>query len=104
MKTFKIAVNKSHKPFNLSEKALKLLKQEEPSVSVATWFFDIHYRTHPALIKVVETLGSEASGNDARIVIETHYGRSFNISLDPFTKEEHVITPNIQWIQAWPQS
>lgn len=102
MKTFKIAVNKSHMPFNLSEKALKLLKQEEPSISVATWFFDIHYRTHPALIKVVETLGSEASGDDAHIVVESHQGRSFRIAFDPFTKEEEVITPNTQWIQVWP--
>ena len=105
MKTFKIAVNKSSDPFSLSEKALKQLRQDAPAIPIASWYFDIHCRTHPALINVIETLKEEASADNAEIIVETHQGNSFALVFDPFSKREEILTQNTtQWIQVWPQN
>jgi len=85
--------------FSLSKKAIALL-EAVMGEEVDDWDFrpgEKYGRHHPALIWVVETLGSEANGHVAKLAVEKISGSKYRI--DEYDGAESVLTPSqMRWI------
>lgn len=91
MSTHKVAYNTCYGGFSLSRKA-ELLYRELTGMKEDDYLdVDDLARHDPVLIKVIETLGSEANGSHARIAIRTIDSSAYRIS--EYDGAERVITP-----------
>lgn len=91
MSTHKVAYNTCYGGFSLSRKA-ELLYRELTGMKEDDYLdVDDLPRHDPVLIKVIETLGSEANGCNARIAIRTINSSAYRIS--EYDGSERVITP-----------
>ena len=90
-KTYKVAYNTCYGGFSLSRKA-ELLYRELTGMKEDDYLdaYDLP-RHDPVLIKVIETLGSEADGDCARIAIRSINSSAYRIS--DYDGAERVITP-----------
>lgn len=72
------------------------LKDEYICCYVSDWFEDI--RHHKDLVAVVEALGNDVNGRNAKLAIANIYGNQYRI--DQYDVAESVITPedNEHWI------
>lgn len=91
MSTHKVAYNTCYGGFSLSRKA-ELLYRELTGMKEDDYLdvYDLP-RHDPVLIKVIETLGSEADGCNARIAIRSISSSAYRIS--DYDGAERVITP-----------
>lgn len=91
MSTHKVAYNTCYGGFSLSRKA-ELLYRELTGMKEDDYLdVDDLARHDPVLIKVIETLGSEANGCNARIAIRTINSSAYRIL--EYDGAERVITP-----------
>ena len=71
------------------DKCNSRLKDEYICCYVSDWFEDM--RHHKDLVAVVETLGNDANGRNAKLAIANIYGNKY--SIDQYDVAESVITP-----------
>lgn len=78
------------------DKCNSKLKDEFICYYVSDWFEDM--RHHKDLVAVVEALGNDANGRDAKLAIANVYGNQYRI--DQYDGAESVVTPedNGRWI------
>lgn len=97
----KVVVNHCYGGFGLSESAAEYLNNKY-GMNIKCYYGsastdDIMDRHDPRLVDVVETLGENASGDFAKLVVETIQGNQYRI--DEYDGSESVITPAEQdWI------
>lgn len=91
MTQHKIAYNTCYGGFSLSEKAKMLYRELTGMKEDAHLDEDDLPRHDPVLIKVIETLGSEANGSYADIAIRTINSPAYRIS--EYDGAERVIIP-----------
>ncbi len=65
----KIVINRGNRTFKLSEKAYNFLGIDWDGFGYKYDEHDINVRTDPKLIECIETLGLDASGDGAHIVV-----------------------------------
>lgn len=78
------------------DKCNSKLKDEFICCYVSDWFED--KRHHKDLVAVVEALGNDVNGRDAKLAIANVYGNQYRI--DQYDVAESVVTPedNERWI------
>lgn len=98
----KVAINtKKGGRFELSQQAMAWLAKKAPTVAAHSWTSYTLYRTHPALIECILTLGKKAStANSAISCVDIKKGIRYMILKDSGA-ESVVIPSEIKWQRMW---
>ena len=95
-KAYKVAFNGCYGGFVLSDKAISRLKELGVKLDDDYEYRDMP-RHHPLLIRVIEELGKEASGDYSNLCISTIDSPLYKI--DEYDGSESVVTPECtRWI------
>ena len=98
----KVVINtKKGGRFELSQQAMAWLAKKAPTVNPSSWMSYGLYRTHPALVECILTLGKKAStANSSISCVDLKKGIKYMIHEE--NGVESVVTPNeIKWRRMW---
>jgi hypothetical protein len=95
-KTYKVVINNCHGGFYLSSKAIDFMKNAKDNFDPSDRECLFTHRHDPDLVKMVETLGNEASGRCAKLEIQNVSGPYYIYEYDG--REDAREPESIFWI------